>query len=156
MIDAQDAHRRLRRLSHTFEPCPLFFVTTCTYARRPLLAEDTAVEILTSEWRRNRDLYGWSVGSYVIMPDHVHFFCRSARDAESLSDMMRGWKQWTSKRMRRALTGCFRWQAGFFDHVLRSDESYSRKWAYVRDNPVRARLVEQAQDWPFSGHIHFR
>ena len=28
------------------------------------------------------------------------------------------------------------WQRGFFDHVLRSDESYRQKWEYVRDNPA--------------------
>jgi hypothetical protein len=38
------------------------------------------------------------------------------------------------------------WQPGFFDHVLRSDESYSEKWNYVRDNPVRAKLIERADD----------
>lgn len=43
------------------------------------------------------------------------------------------------------------WQDGFFDHVLRSSESYSEKWNYVRMNPVRAGLVNNAEDWPFSG-----
>ena len=44
----------------------------------------------------------------------------------------------------------FRWQAGFFDHVLRSDESRSEKWEYIRMNPVRAGLVEEADDWPYA------
>jgi len=35
---------------------------------------------------------------------------------------------------------------GFFDHILRNDESYSEKWEYVRENPVRAGLVQRAQD----------
>jgi len=30
------------------------------------------------------------------------------------------------------------WQRGFFDHILRSAESYSQKWKYVCENPVRA------------------
>ena len=33
------------------------------------------------------------------------------------------------------------WQKGFFDHVLRSQESAGEKWKYVRENPVRAGLV---------------
>jgi hypothetical protein len=33
---------------------------------------------------------------------------------------------------------------GFFDHILRTDESYAQKWNYVRDNPVRAGLVRTA------------
>jgi hypothetical protein len=41
----------------------------------------------------------------------------------------------------------------FFDHILRSSESYSEKWNYVRDNPVRAGLVANADDWPWQGQI---
>jgi REP element-mobilizing transposase RayT len=45
------------------------------------------------------------------------------------------------------------WQPGFFDHVLRSDESYADKWNYVRENPVRAGLVRDASEWPYQGEI---
>jgi ABC-type histidine transport system ATPase subunit len=41
------------------------------------------------------------------------------------------------------------WQRGFFDRVIRNDESYSEKWNYVRENPVRAGLAAGADDWPF-------
>ena len=44
-------------------------------------------------------------------------------------------------------------QRGFFDHLLRSAESYGQKWNYVRENPVRAGLVEKAEDWPYAGEI---
>ena len=42
---------------------------------------------------------------------------------------------------------------GAVAHVLRSDESYSQKWNYVRENPVRAGLVKSAADWPYQGEI---
>jgi hypothetical protein len=42
---------------------------------------------------------------------------------------------------------------GFFDHVLRSDESYLEKWNYVRENPVRAGLAKSAEQWPYQGEI---
>ena len=45
------------------------------------------------------------------------------------------------------------WQKEFFDHVLRSCESYSQKWDYVKENPVRAGLVKKSDDWPFQGEI---
>jgi hypothetical protein len=44
-------------------------------------------------------------------------------------------------------------QKGFFDRILRSHESYSEKWNYVRNNPVRANLAENADRWPFSGKV---
>jgi putative transposase len=45
------------------------------------------------------------------------------------------------------------WQQGFFDHLLRSAESYSGKWEYVFQNPVRAGLVRSADEWEFSGEV---
>jgi REP-associated tyrosine transposase len=45
------------------------------------------------------------------------------------------------------------WQEGFFDHLLRTNESYSQKRNYVRENPVRAGLVKSAEDWPYQGEI---
>jgi len=45
------------------------------------------------------------------------------------------------------------WQKGFFDHLIRHGESYSEKWEYVRQNPVRAGLVGTPEDWPWQGEI---
>jgi len=36
---------------------------------------------------------------------------------------------------------------------LRSVESYSQKWDCVRENPVRAGLVETSDEWPWQGEI---
>jgi putative transposase len=77
---------------------------------------------------------------------------------------MQNWKQWTSKRITReiAVAGIddpgwkkrrTLWQEEFFDHVLRSIESYGQKWQYVKENPVRAGLVKKSDDWPFHGEI---
>jgi REP element-mobilizing transposase RayT len=67
---------------------------------------------------------------------------------------MQAWKQWTSKGMARELNlSRTIWQEEFFDHVLRSSESYSQKWDYVRENPVRARLVKRSNEWPWQGEI---
>ncbi len=69
---------------------------------------------------------------------------------------MQAWKQWTSKRIsQRSQSGPI-WQKEFFDHILRSNESLSEKWEYIRDNPVRAELVKNVEDWPYQGHIHFQ
>ena len=61
----------------------------------------------------------------------------------------------------KALKAClanreFKWQTGFFDHVLRSSESQSEKWEYVRRNPERAGLVKDADDWLFAGELDWQ
>ena len=88
------------------------------------------------------------------MPDHVHFFCSAELDGKTLPTFMQAWKQWSSKRLARELgfSGPI-WQEEFFDHVLRSSESYSQKWVYVKENPGRAGLVAGAEDWPWQGKI---
>jgi len=88
------------------------------------------------------------------MPNHVHFFCSAELDAKPLSRFMQFWKQWTSRRLGQELDiEGHVWQAEFFDHVLRSEESYSQKWDYVRQNPMRAALIASADDWPWQGEI---
>ena len=62
-------------------------------------------------------------------------------------------KNTLSKTLRSDGIAWPHWQKGFFDHVLRSEESYENKWHYVRENPVRAGLVQDWTDWPFSGEI---
>ena len=90
------------------------------------------------------------------MPDHVHFFCLSDNgpSATSLPRFIGGFKQWTAKRMLRekGLSPPL-WQKQFFDRLLRSNESYELKWLYVRDNPVRAGLVDAAENWRYGGEI---
>jgi hypothetical protein len=50
---------------------------------------------------------------------------------------MKSFKNAISKTLKRATFPGPHWQKGFFDHVIRSEESYDQKWLYVRDNPVR-------------------
>ena len=88
------------------------------------------------------------------MPDHVHFFCSAELDAKALPMFLQAWKQWTGKRMGRELKCRGKvWQEEFFDHILRSSESYSQKWDYVKENPVRAGLVKKSDEWPWQGEI---
>lgn len=151
-------HKHLRRLDRLWIEQPIYFITTCTKNRRSVLASARTAQVLVAEFREARERHGWAIGEYVVMPDHVHFFGRPEHDAKPLPEFMREWKSWTSRRIRElqprpptAATGL--WQREYFDHVLRSGESYSEKWNYVRDNPVRAALVTSADDWPYVGTI---
>ena len=147
-------HKHLRRLERVWIEQPVYFLTTCTELRKPVLACEQVAAILVKEWQTARDRHRWAIGRYVIMPDHVHFFCAPELDAKPLSIFIGFWKEWTSKGIKRALelVGPV-WQEEFFDHLLRSFESYSQKWDYVRENPVRAGLVAKADDWPWQGEI---
>jgi len=93
-----------------------------------------------------------AVGCYVIMPEHIHLFVCGPDNFE-LGRWIGILKQCLAKRVVRAPSADPIWQRACFDHVLRNDESYAQKWNYVRENPVRAGLVTNADDWPYSGEI---
>ncbi|HYY35423.1 MAG TPA: transposase [Candidatus Binatia bacterium] len=97
--------------------------------------------------------HGAWVGAYVIMPDHLHLFVATDDEKIAISAWMKSLKNTISKTLRANGVAPPHWQKTFFDHVLPSSESYSEKWNYVRENPVRARLVANAEDWPYVGEI---
>jgi REP element-mobilizing transposase RayT len=146
----------LGRLRWVWVRDPVYFITTCTDGRRRVLDQLALVECLQAEWRLAETRHGWRVGRYVVMPDHVHFFAAPVAGARALEKFVGNWKEWTAKavllRIREAPPF---WQRRFFDHVLRSRQSYAEKWDYVRNNPVRAGLVATPEEWPYAGHVHF-
>jgi REP element-mobilizing transposase RayT len=139
---------RPHRLDLLYINQPLYFVTFSTHDRRSIPSLDRAQIALEHYARYGITDFNVALGRYVIMPDHVHLFVRGDQEF-TLSSWIGGLK----RAMSVALESSRLWQPGFFDHVLRSDESYAEKWNYVRDNPVRAGLVKRADDWPHQGEI---
>ncbi len=129
----------------------IVFLTVCSRDRRPVLACDDAHHSLRMAWTQAA---WWSVGRYVVMPDHVHMFCApSTYPPEPLRNWVRYWKSLVSKSWPRQAERPL-WQADAWDTQLRRGESYEAKWLYVRENPVRAGCVSQPADWPYQGEIH--
>ena len=140
---------RLERIFSTYDP-PLFFVTACTANRQRFLTRETVKETIEAYARRGLP-FRCAVGRYVLMPDHLHLFVQLAGEV-TLSRWMKGLKSAIGTAVRaEAPIAPPIWQEGFFDHLIRQSESYEQKWHYVRDNPVRAGLVQDADDWPWQG-----
>jgi putative transposase len=92
---------------------------------------------------------GIAIGRYVIMPDHVHVFVRGGIDF-----VLMQWTRMLKRRLSKVIAApAPHWQKGFFDHLIRHSESYSEKWEYVRQNPVRAGLVNDPDEWLWQGEI---
>ena len=145
---------RLRRLDTIFTAGrPLFFLTICTAGRRPLLANKEVHQLFVAFCDASPEKAAIWVGRYVLMPDHIHVFV-SVDNSAALSRWVGSLKKLLAAHWReQGLVAPF-WQEGFFDHLLRSGESYNEKWLYVQQNPVRAGLVKDASDWPYAGELY--
>ena len=134
---------------HIFSGQPtIVFVTVCTKDRSRWLACDEAQRLLLDAWRQAED---WLVGSFVLMPDHLHLFA-APRDLQfTIERWIAFWKSRFSKSHHHA---DWLWQAHSFHHRLRREESYSQKWLCAQENPVRAGLAGKIGEWPYQGTIH--
>ena len=148
-----DHARRLPRLERLFSSIrPFYFVTFNTYKRRPILTRAEMHDSFRGFCMRAED-YGVAVGRYVIMPDHIHLFIAVPPTEITLPKWIQMLRTVLGKELLRLGTQKPHWQEGFFDHVLRSSESYSQKWDYVRLNPVRAGYCAEPEEWAYQGEI---
>ncbi len=125
----------------------VYFVTMCVKDRRPVLAN---TETLRALERAVSKLIHWWIYAAILMPDHLHLLAApDDRDAD-VGNLSGALKRWIRKELRAK----WQWQPGCFDRLLRTNESAQAKWEYMRENPVRAGLVKEWSDWPYS--IGFR
>jgi len=137
-------------LRESFNLSQIVLLTVCTAQRRPLLARDEIVSLLIESWQKADS---WTVGRYTVLPDHLHLFCAPASDlAPSLSTWVKFWKALVARRWPNADEQPI-WQPSFWDRQLRSNDHYSQRWEYVRNNPVRHKLASTADAWPWQGEL---
>jgi len=120
-----------------------YFITLCVEHRRPVLDNPPAFRAIQAFCRQNEN---WLTIAAVAMPDHFHaLVCpRKDRDAR-ITQFSAGLKRFVRRRTQAA----WKWQDGVFDRLLRRDEFAESKWFYIRENPVRAGLVQRWEDWPY-------
>ena len=124
------------------------FLTVCTEKRGEWLAQPSVQGALHEIWQNTAT--AWLVSDYLLMPDHLHLFCAP----HDLKFTVERWVGFWKDRFANTRPGTGKFQSGGFHHRLRDGESYSQKWQYVRENPVRAGLVTRPEDWPYSGRVH--
>jgi putative transposase len=104
---------------------------------------------LLAEARRRAPM---RIVGYCLMPNHVHLVLWPRID-----DALGAWMQWlltTHVRRHHGVhrTGGHVWQGRYKSFPVESDAHLVAVLRYVEANPVRARLVESAVDWPWSSH----
>ena len=137
---------RLRRLvvSDRF-----FFITCRLLPHRGRLSQPE-FECLARVVRERRQKYHFLLTAWVFLPDHWHAIL-FPRSPVTVSVVMESIKVGSTHRINasRGESGLL-WQPRFFDRAVRTVKEYYEKVEYIHLNPVRAGLVERAQDWPWS------
>ncbi len=127
-----------------------YFVTSCTRNRqKAFLSNDFCAECRDALFATARE-FGFSTTAYCLMPDHVHTLVEATCEDASLTEFIARWKQGTGFAWAQR-TGSRLWQKGYWDRVLRDDDSPLSYARYVVENPVRAQLVIDVRAHPWVG-----
>jgi putative transposase len=127
-----------------------YSLTVCTHRRRCAFIDEPLVASVLLQIRRAAASNEFQLLAYCFMPDHLHLVVEARSDSADLARFVKTWKQKTGFAYSR-LTGSRLWQVGYFDHVLRNDESTAQHVRYVLGNPVRAGLARAVGEYPFAG-----
>ena len=91
-----------------------------------------------------------AVLAYCLMPNHIHLLIRPT-EAESLPKMMQGVTLCYTKYFNgeNGRTGRL-WECRYYSTVVDEDSYLWTLSSYIENNPVRARMVRRAEDYPYS------
>jgi REP element-mobilizing transposase RayT len=138
-----------RRMPHYQKADRSIFVTFCKLIPDPF--PDAARGLILSHCLHDHgkriDLH-----AAVVMPDHVHLLLTPLMDEEGwahpLASILKLIKGTSARSVNRFLgTSGPVWQEESFDHVVRSEGSFQEKLEYIRQNPVRRKLVARPEDY---------
>jgi len=151
-----------------------FFVTTTVVEFAPIFScGEQYYDILVGALRYVLREHRAPLLAYVLMPNHIHLI-PAMPVGESLSDLMRDFKKFTSTKIRiqlqrerqRGFVEILRrnaeqverkkqqrfklWMDRFDDIVIHDDAMLVTKVEYIHNNPVKAGLVSAPEEWYYS------
>ena len=152
MMDANYRRRKNIRLSRDIysKSSLVFSITICTKKKRTIFRKKEWAKKIIKTLKTGPFGNGTECYAYCLMPDHLHLQL-SPRDG-NLIDLINGWKSYTANLLRKSGLEGSCWQRSFYDHVLRNDEDVKTVAEYIIQNPVRSKLVDRWDQYPYSWH----
>lgn len=114
-----------------------------------VLRQPSIAEMVVANWKYfegiRYDLHAW-----VVMPNHVHLLV-DINSEWSLEQVLHSWKSYSAHEINRMTFQAGQvWEAEYWDRAIRDERHYLAAVTYIHENPVKAGLVECAEDWPWS------
>ena len=145
-----------------------YFLTCTIIEWLPVFTRKPYFEIVLDSLKYCRQEKGLKVFAYVIMDNHLHLVA----NGEGLAATIKEFKSYTAQAIIQLATSEGKdwllnqfkyykakhkkesqyqvWQEGFHPQLVSSEEMLRQKVEYIHANPVRAGLVERAEDWLYS------
>jgi len=125
-----------------------YFVSTQTEGRKPFFRHERWARLMLSTLK-HYDGTGYKLHAFIVMPDHLHLLISPFESVEKSVQLIKGGFSFRAKRELEWKGEI--WQPGFTDHRVRDEEDWQKHLAYIKNNPVDAHLVSNADHYEFMG-----
>jgi len=146
----------------------LHFVTFSVHKHIPVFKNYLLANEFVDNLRFYFDRDACQLHGFVIMPDHVHLLLELS-EGRKLPDFIRDIKKFFSYKVKDSLlnktgfdAGIFNqkdtfqfWTRGYDEVTIFSERIFRIKLEYIHNNPVKAGLVEKAEDYLYSSAKHY-
>lgn len=114
-----------------------------------LFQRDEVAGLMVATFQKYRDAGEYELHEYVVMPNHVHLLLSLKH--QNLGRIIQFIKGGFSHALHQhgSAVGTV-WQQRYYDRRIRDENEFAEIAKYIRQNPVRKGLVENAADYPFS------
>ena len=123
--------------------------------RQPIFVTTQDYQTLLALLAENAVKFGVALHAYVLMSNHFHLLA-TPQTAEGLPQMMqavgRRYVRYFNDTQKRSGT---LWEGRYKSTVIQSERYLLACMAYIDLNPVRAGMVAQAGQYPWSSHAHY-
>ena len=125
-----------------------YFITSVTHKRKDFFRNPEFAEILQSQLLHYEENYNYNLIAYAILPDHYHALIKLSEENQ-ISRILYAIHSYSSKLINESLdrkhSGKI-WQGNAFDEVIKSENMYYQKLAYILFNPWKENLVDNPLD----------
>jgi putative transposase len=122
--------------------------------RQPVFLDDADRSVYLNDLREATRLHGVLVHAFAVMPTHVHMLA-TPNEADSFARAMQtlGRRYVRYFNQRHSRTGTL-WEGRFRTVLIETPVFFVDALLYVEQHAVRARLVDRAEDYPWSSARH--
>lgn len=136
---------------HVYAGGYAFSLTLACYDRHQAFVDASVVDQCLTSLASSAQGRSVRIFAYCFMPDHLHLLAQAPRHV-GIVGFVKAFKQ-SSGYWYRRFHGRPLWQKSYYDHAVRCEDGLFATARYVANNPVRANLVENADDYPFTGSL---
>lgn len=124
-----------------------YFVTASCWEKQCLLQSDRMAGLFIVVLYHYREQKKYLLHEFVVMPNHFHLLITPGETLERAMQLVKG--GFSFRAGKELEIGSEIWQTSFYDRRVRDSDEYEKMKIYIHQNPVRARLVERAEDYPY-------